>query len=152
MLTNMESANSGLSGIGKVLTTPFSINDILTRNHAERRLSRSESELELTAVNIRAEEQNLKNFMQYKSQRCTERLSNNNSPTDPRSRSSDFRSSFYHAMDNNNQGDYMAHKLGYFSAAAAAAALANGRPDCPIDMRRCSANDSGNYLKMFERN
>ncbi|KAM7361964.1 NK3 homeobox bagpipe [Cochliomyia hominivorax] len=140
MLTNMESANSGISGIGKVLSTPFSINDILTRNHAERRLSRTESELELSAVNLRAEEQNLKNYVNYKSQRSSSENVSDNANTDHALRSGDFRPSFY-ALDNNNHADYMAHKLGYFSAAAAAA-LANGRSDCPIDMRRCTSNDS----------
>lgn len=141
MLTNMESANSGISGIGKVLTTPFSINDILTRNNAERRLSRTESELELSAVNLRAEEQNLKNYANYKCNRSSSDNVSNNSPSEQAMRSNDFRPAFY-ALDNNNHTDYMTHKLGYFSAAAAAA-LAGGRSDCPIDMRRCTNNDSG---------
>ncbi|XP_065372617.1 homeobox protein bagpipe [Calliphora vicina] len=139
MLTNMESANSGLNGIGKVLTTPFSINDILTRNHAERRLSRTESELELSAVNMRAEEQHLKNYVNYKYNRSSNENVSDASASEHAMRTTDFRPSFY-ALDNNNQADYMAHKLGYFSAAAAA--LAGGRSDCPIDMRRCTSNDS----------
>ncbi|XP_037808020.1 homeobox protein bagpipe [Lucilia sericata] len=139
MLTNMESANSGLSGIGKVLTTPFSINDILTRNNAERRLSRTESELELSAVNMRAEEQSLKNYMNYKCSRSSSENVAEATAAEHAMRSGEFRPSFY-ALDNNNHADYMAHKLGYFSAAAAA--LAGGRSDCPIDMRRCTSNDS----------
>ncbi|KAI8129961.1 Homeobox protein bagpipe [Lucilia cuprina] len=139
MLTNMESANSGLSGIGKVLTTPFSINDILTRNNAERRLSRTESELELSAVNMRGEEQSLKNYMNYKCSRSSSENVSEATAAEQALRAGEFRPSFY-ALDNNNHADYMAHKLGYFSAAAAA--LAGGRSDCPIDMRRCTSNDS----------
>ncbi|XP_073820504.1 NK3 homeobox bagpipe [Musca autumnalis] len=143
MLTNMESANSAISGIGKVLTTPFSINDILTRNHAnERRLSRTDSELELTAVNMRGDESRYK---------CNLSMSDNVSNPSPSEikmessmKSSGYRSHFYAtpagSLDNNNHSDYMAQKLGYFGAAAAA--LAGGRSECPLDMRRCTSNDS----------
>lgn len=156
MLTNMESASSaissGLGAVGKVLTTPFSINDILTRNHAERRLSRTESELELSSVNSRAEDNLVKNFSttQYKCNLSSSDLSPNTSPSmdsrlDLSLRSAEFRHSFYptSAMDSNNSGQsgYMSHKFGYFNAAAAV--LAAGRSDCPIDMRRCTSNDSG---------
>ncbi|XP_005180598.2 homeobox protein bagpipe [Musca domestica] len=143
MLTNMESANSAISGIGKVLTTPFSINDILTRNHAnERRLSRTDSELELSAVNMRSEEP------RYKCNLTVSDSVSNSSPSEikmePSMKSAGYRSHFYATsagnLDNNNHSDYMSHKLGYFGAAAAA--LAAGRPECPLDMRRCASNDS----------
>lgn len=147
MLTNMESASSAISGIGKVLTTPFSINDILTRNHAnERRLSRTDSELELSSVNMRGGSDS-----NYKCNLSMSDNVSNPSPSDvkmePSLRSGGYRSHFYAtaaaAMDNNNHSDYMQHKLGYFGAAAAAAALASGRTECPLDMRRCASNDSG---------
>lgn len=151
MLTNMESANSAISGIGKVLTTPFSINDILTRHtDAERRLSRSDSEMELSAVNNRSSDSHYK---------CNMSVSDSVSNASPlcdfkmdHSMKSDYkpeyRQQFYGqaasaVLDNNNHADYMAHKLGYFGAAAAAAALAKGRSECPLDMRRCASNDSG---------
>ncbi|XP_013110718.2 homeobox protein bagpipe [Stomoxys calcitrans] len=146
MLTNMESANSAISGIGKVLTTPFSINDILTRNHAnERRLSRTDSELELSAVNMRGSDSSFK---------CNLSLSDNVSNPSPSDvkiesslRSGGYRSHFYAsaaaaASNAHHHSDYVSHKLGYFGAAAAAAVLAGGRSECPLDMRRCASNDS----------
>ncbi|XP_075144737.1 NK3 homeobox bagpipe [Haematobia irritans] len=151
MLTNMECANSAISGIGKVLTTPFSINDILTRNHAnERRLSRTDSELELSAVNMRGSSDS--------SYKCNLSMSDNisnPSPSDVKMesalRSGNYRSHFYASaaaaavnLDNNthHHSDYVSHKLGYFGAAAAAAVLAGSRSECPLDMRRCASNDS----------
>lgn len=166
MLTNMESA--------KVLSTPFSINDILTRNNnahhqqlQQRRYSGADSETELSMVNAEmlrrrrksCEEdlnkststsnsdsyQRSRDINIYKLSQCN--LSSPDSAASERklehsSHAGDYMQFFASAaLDNNNHADYVvSRKLGYYGATSA------GNRDCPIDMRRCTSNDSGELI------
>ena len=167
----------------KVLTTPFSINDILTRNNnslnaahnhqqhiqQQRRYSGADSETELAMVNAEmmrrrrksceaeqnksaasnAESYRSRDLNIYKLSQCNlsspDNISNgsacNERKMENNPRAADYMQ-FYAsaALDNNNHSDYVSRKLGYFGGGSAAMA---GNRDCPIDMRRCTSNDSG---------
>ncbi|XP_037943984.1 homeobox protein bagpipe-like [Teleopsis dalmanni] len=170
MLTNMESANSAISGLSKTLTTPFSINDILTRNnntlngsHLEhRRLSGGlESETDLLSIKVNRR----KSLEENNSENCCRNAGDINlysklatqcaiSPPDRVNHSREIKMNnvasseyiqYYSALDNNNHTDFMQHKLGnFFGTNSNVLNMGNGNNrDChPIDMRRCTNNDS----------
>lgn len=137
-MLNMESASAGasLAGLSKTLTTPFSINDILTRSQPARRISDPEPELELQVSNKSCcRDLNLYKLAQEQA-------------------TSAQPSSYlqFYALDNNNPASSssgspaansaasasLQRKLSYFGAALSAAAA-------PLDMRRCTSNDSGEF-------
>ncbi|KAL7727414.1 hypothetical protein ACLKA6_003072 [Drosophila palustris] len=148
----MESAGAGaaIANLSKSLTTPFSINDILTRSKPVTGPNRRMSSVDLVDGD---NEMSAKSIERSGSKSpplcCRSDLSiYNKSTSNPGQQSSYLQ--YYAAaaaLDNNNQAstsssssalsaDYMQRKLGYFGAALSAAAL-------PLDMRRCNAsNDS----------
>ncbi|EDV94602.1 GH22032 [Drosophila grimshawi] len=158
----MESASAGaaIAGLSKTLTTPFSINDILTRNRPAipaRRLSSVDldADAELAGKSMdrsRSKSPPLccRDLSIYKLAQCKLGAEHPESANN-RGQSASYLQYYAAAaaMDNNNQAagssttagglpvDYMQRKLGYFGAALSAAAAA-----APLDMRRCTSNDS----------
>ncbi|KAH8408010.1 hypothetical protein KR222_010712 [Zaprionus bogoriensis] len=167
-MLNMESASAGaaLAGLSKTLTTPFSINDILTRSKPltpSRRVSDPELErsgskspplccrdLSLGVANPGQQS----SYLQYYAAAAA--LDNNShhqvaaaaaaaaastaaSTSNSSTSTSASTSISTSASSSSSAGlpvDYVQRKLGYFGAALSAAAL-------PLDMRRCNAsNDS----------
>lgn len=149
-MLNMESASAGaaIAGLSKTLTTPFSINDILTRSKPRRV---SDSELQPRAGSKSPPSQpplccrdlsmatgsnpgQQSSYLQYYAAAAA--LDNNN----PAAAASTSTSNSSNSASNTAglPVDYVQRKLGYFGAALSAAAL-------PLDMRRCNAasNDSG---------
>ncbi|XP_050341311.1 homeobox protein bagpipe [Bactrocera neohumeralis] len=203
MLTNMENSGHSVGGGGALvslskaaLTTPFSINDILTRNNnslnaaqqqqLRRRLSDTEMSFNAEAAAVADFRQNqvreLKDGLKTSASCChigageftssklsaalensaSRNSSNNPSPTCEirtavakysapttaargaggaqgcSSETNDFMPYYMATLENNNHNDYqLARKFGYIGAGG----LVGGR-DCPIDMRRCSNNES----------
>ncbi|XP_017081808.1 homeobox protein bagpipe [Drosophila eugracilis] len=148
-MLNMESAGVGaaMAGLSKSLTTPFSINDILTRSNPEtRRMSSVDSEPEPEKFKPSERERSVsksppplccRDLSLYKLAQAKE--------MQPSPRPSPNYLQYYAAaMDNNNHhhqatatsnssaADYMQRKLAYFGSTLAA----------PLDMRRCTSNDS----------
>ncbi|XP_011180950.3 homeobox protein bagpipe [Zeugodacus cucurbitae] len=199
MLTNMENSGSSVGGGGALvslskaaLTTPFSINDILTRNNnslnaaqqqqLRRRLSDTEMSFnaELAAAELRQNQaRELKDGLKASTSCChigagefsgnklngaLENSASCNSSNNPspicemrsavskyaapmgaerraggNSENNDFMPYYMATLENNNHSDYqLARKFGYIGAGS----LVGGRGDCPIDMRRCSNNES----------
>lgn len=134
-MLNMESASAGasLAGLSKTLTTPFSINDILTRSQPARRISDPEHDLELQVSNKSCcRDLNLYKLAQEQATSAQQSsylqfyaLDNNN----PASSSSSNSAA-------NSTSASLQRKLSYFGAALSAATG-------PLDMRRCTSNDSG---------
>lgn len=193
MLTNMESAASVISGLNKTLTTPFSINDILTRNNTvqqqqhqqklqqqQQRCSNSGLQSDAESVTELTSKLRRKSSCEiiggdddasacyrvvggdiasiYKLSQCNLSSSDNVSNSSP---SCDLKVDtaghaaeylqYYAALENNNNhSDYMQRKLAYFGAGLKGGFA--GNRDCPIDMRRCTNNDSGelNFLLCFQ--
>ncbi|KAH8337154.1 hypothetical protein KR059_001895 [Drosophila kikkawai] len=165
-MLNMESASVGggaMAGLSKSLTTPFSINDILTRSNPEaRRVSSvdSEPEPEKFRPSDRSErstskspplccrdlslykfssakemppnprqqqqqqQQQTANYLQYYAA-ALENNNNNNS-------NHHHQATIQQNPSNSSAADYMQRKLAYFGSTLAA----------PLDMRRCTSNDS----------
>ncbi|XP_017856786.1 PREDICTED: homeobox protein bagpipe [Drosophila arizonae] len=134
-MLNMESASAGasLAGLSKTLTTPFSINDILTRSQPARRISDPEPELELQVSN-KSCCRDLNLYKLAQEQAASAQPSSylqfyaldNNNPTSSSSGS---------PTANSTASASLQRKLSYFGAALSAAAA-------PLDMRRCTSNDS----------
>ncbi|XP_062125856.1 homeobox protein bagpipe [Drosophila sulfurigaster albostrigata] len=165
-MLNMESASAGAAiaaGLSKSLTTPFSINDILTRSKplhataAQRRVSSVDLDCEPEIV---GQERAGSKSPTPPTPLCCRDLSiyklaqeNSSNPGQQASYLQYYAAAA--AMDNNNQGatsnsssgsslpvEYMQRKLGYFGAALSAAASSSSISG-PLDMRRCNAsNDS----------
>ncbi|XP_064550249.1 homeobox protein bagpipe [Drosophila montana] len=146
-MLNMESASAGASiaALSKSLTTPFSINDILTRNKTPGVAPSTETEhggggvggdvepccrdLSLYKLAERAAQPGQhSSYLQYYAAAAA--LDNNNQQLASSSSGSGSSSSAAVAP-----ADYVQRKLGYFGAALSAAAV-------PLDMRRCTSNDS----------
>ncbi|XP_016971563.1 homeobox protein bagpipe [Drosophila rhopaloa] len=146
-MLNMESAGVGaaMAGLSKPLTTPFSINDILTRTNAEtRRMSSVDSEPDSEKLKPSDRERSASKSPSL----CCRDLSlyslSQTKEAQPNSRQSTNYLQYYSAaMDNINHhqatapsnssaADYMQRKLAYFGSTLAA----------PLDMRRCTSNDS----------
>uniref|UniRef100_A0A1A9WMM3 Homeobox domain-containing protein n=1 Tax=Glossina brevipalpis TaxID=37001 RepID=A0A1A9WMM3_9MUSC len=147
MLSNMEkNTNSTIAaaGIGKIFTTPFSINDILMRDHSEKRCARSESDTEVTIEENRLKHftRDLNSFTKFNLSLPSANTSNVNANPEIKNTSEHFRSTNYYRSDTNNSGsDYMQHKL--ISSFGSSNDLAEGsRHDCPLDMRRGVNNDT----------
>lgn len=160
-MLNMESASVGASmaGLSKSLTTPFSINDILTRSSPDtRRVSSvdSDPEPEKNGASMKSSDRDrsaskspplcCRDLSLYKLAQAKEM------PPNPSQRQATNYLQYYAAaMDNNNHhqatatatnssaADYMQRKLAYFGSTLAA----------PLDMRRCTSNDSGGLFKNF---
>lgn len=210
MLTNMENSGHSVGDGGAIvslskaaLTTPFSINDILTRNNSslnaaqQQQLRRRLSDTEMTfnaaaaAAEIRPNQaRELKDGLktsascchigagEFNSNKLNAALKNStscNSSNNPNpicemrtavakysapmvaargtgraqdctSENADFMPYYMATLENNSQSDYqLARKFGYIGTGG----LVGGR-DCPIDMRRCSNNESGNLAKSFK--
>ncbi|XP_034486180.1 homeobox protein bagpipe [Drosophila innubila] len=156
-MLNMESAGASASatiaGLSKSLTTPFSINDILTRTsgrrmssvdldcdtelsakHMERSGSKSPAlccrDLSLYKLENRANPGQQSSYLQYYAAAAA--LDNNNQASTSSNSNCNSASNSASSLT----ADYMQRKLGYFGAALSAAAV-------PLDMRRCNAsNDS----------
>lgn len=161
-MLNMESASVGgaMAGLSKSLTTPFSINDILTRSNPEaRRVSSvdSEPEAEKLRPSDRSERSASKSpplccrdLSLYKFSQAAKEVPPNANPN-PRQQQqpqpANYLQYYAAALENNNHhhqatiqnpsnssaADYMQRKLAYFGSTLAA----------PLDMRRCTSNDSG---------
>ncbi|XP_037729633.1 homeobox protein bagpipe [Drosophila subpulchrella] len=154
-MLNMESAgvSSAMAGLSKSLTTPFSINDILTRSNPEsRRMSSVDTEPETEKLKSTDRERSTskspplccRDLSLYKLAQSKEMQGANPRPT------ANYLQYYAAAMDNNNHhshqnhhhqatgtsnssaADYMQRKLAYFGSTLAA----------PLDMRRCTSNDS----------
>ncbi|KAH8358469.1 hypothetical protein KR093_000443 [Drosophila rubida] len=163
-MLNMESASAGAAiaaGLSKSLTTPFSINDILTRSkplHAAagpRRVSSVDLDCEIAEIAGKSAQERAGSKSPPLCCRdlslSAYKLAQESSPNPGQQASYLQYYAAAAAMDNNNQAttsnsssgnslpvDYMQRKLGYFGAALSAAAAAG-----PLDMRRCNAsNDS----------
>ncbi|XP_017007399.2 homeobox protein bagpipe [Drosophila takahashii] len=152
-MLNMESAGVGaaMAGLSKSLTTPFSINDILTRSNTEtsRRMSSVDSEPEPEKLKLNPSDRErsaskspplcCRDLSLYKLSQAKE-MQSSTRPTN------NYLQYYAAAMDNNNHhhhhqatatsnssaADYMQRKLAYFGSTLAA----------PLDMRRCTSNDS----------
>lgn len=146
----MESAgvSAAMAGLSKSLTTPFSINDILTRSNPEtRRMSSVDSEPEPEKLKPSSDRERsiskspplcCRDLGLYKLTQPKEIQPSARQP-------SNYLQYYAAAMDNNNHhhqatgtsnssaADYMQRKLAYFGSTLAA----------PLDMRRCTSNDSG---------
>lgn len=157
-MLNMESASAGaaIAGLSKTLTTPFSINDILTRSKP-RRVSDSELQRagsrsppppqpqplccrDLSLGTGSNPGQQASSYLQYYAAAA---MDNNNPAAATSSCSAASTSTSSNSASSTTTAgglpvDYVQRKLGYFGAALSAAAL-------PLDMRRCNAasNDSG---------
>ncbi|KAH8295133.1 hypothetical protein KR018_007568 [Drosophila ironensis] len=153
-MLNMESAGVGASmaGLSKSLTTPFSINDILTRTSTDpRRVSSVDSETE-PEKNVASTKSSDRERSASKSPPlCCRDLSlyglaqaKEMPPTPTQRPAHNYLQYYAAAMDNNHHqattaspsnssaADYMQRKLAYFGSTLAA----------PLDMRRCTSNDS----------
>jgi len=157
-MLNMESAgvSAAMAGLSKSLTTPFSINDILTRSNPEtRRMSSVDTEPETEKLKPSDRERSTskspplccRDLSLYKLAQSKEMQGANPRPT------ANYLQYYAAAMDNNNHhshqnhhhqatgtsnssaADYMQRKLAYFGSTLAA----------PLDMRRCTSNDSGKF-------
>ncbi|KAH8381963.1 hypothetical protein KR009_001162 [Drosophila setifemur] len=160
-MLNMESAgvSASMAGLSKSLTTPFSINDILTRSNPEtRRVSSVDSEPEPEKIGPGMKLSERERSASKSPPLCCRDLSLYNKlaqtkemPPNPSQRqASNYLQYYAAAMDNNNHhhhhhhqatanptnssaaADYMQRKLAYFGSTLAA----------PLDMRRCTSNDS----------
>ncbi|BFF90431.1 homeobox protein bagpipe [Drosophila madeirensis] len=159
-MLNMESASVGASmaGLSKTLTTPFSINDILTRHNPDKhRVSSVDSEPEADlSGKSRSSKQNLdrERSASKSPPLCCRDLSiykqEPSMAANPSQRQTNYLQYYAAAaaLDNNNHhnghhhhqatatgssgGDYMQRKLAYFGSTLSA----------PLDMRRCTSNDS----------
>ncbi|EDW58412.1 homeobox protein bagpipe [Drosophila virilis] len=141
-MLNMESASAGASiaALSKSLTTPFSINDILTRNKppaaaAARTDTDAETEhggdvepccRDLSVYKLQQTGQQA-SYLRYYAAAAA--LDNNNQQMANSGSNSNCAASSAAPVD------YVQRKLGYFGAALSAAAV-------PLDMRRCTSNDS----------
>lgn len=148
----MESASAGASiaGLSKTLTTPFSINDILTRSKPTSELRAGSKSPPLCCRDLSLGSSNpgqQSSYLQYYAAAAA--LDNNNHHQAPAAASTSSCSaastSTSTSSSNTSAGlpvDYVQRKLGYFGAALSAAAA------LPLDMRRCNAaasNDSGKF-------
>lgn len=154
-MLNMESAGAGaaIAGLSKSLTTPFSINDILTRSKPltpGRRMSSVDLDCDMENSGKNMERSGSKSPPLCCRDLSIYKLAQHNGNTSNPGQQSSYLQYYAAAaaLDNNNQAstsssstsgltaDYMQRKLGYFGAALSAAAV-------PLDMRRCNAsNDS----------
>ncbi|XP_033163922.1 homeobox protein bagpipe [Drosophila mauritiana] len=148
-MLNMESAgvSAAMAGLSKSLTTPFSINDILTRSNPEtRRMSSVDSEPEPEKLKPSSDRER---SASKSPQLCCRDLGlyklAQPKEIQPSARQPNHYLQYYAAaMDNNNHhhqatgtsnssaADYMQRKLAYFGSTLTA----------PLDMRRCTSNDS----------
>ncbi|KAH8317151.1 hypothetical protein KR074_005617 [Drosophila pseudoananassae] len=153
-MLNMESAgvSASMAGLSKSLTTPFSINDILTRSNPDtRRMSSvdSDPEPEKNGASMKSSDRDrsaskspplcCRDLSLYKLAQAKEMT-----PNPSQRQATNYLQYYAAAMDNNNHhqatatpsnssaADYMQRKLAYFGSTLAA----------PLDMRRCTSNDS----------
>ncbi|KAH8277304.1 hypothetical protein KR026_008859 [Drosophila bipectinata] len=151
-MLNMESAgvSASMAGLSKSLTTPFSINDILTRSNPDtRRVSSvdSDPEPEKNGPSMKSSDRDrsaskspplcCRDLSLYKLAQAKEMT-----PNPSQRQATNYLQYYAAAMDNNNHhqatpsnssaADYMQRKLAYFGSTLAA----------PLDMRRCTSNDS----------
>lgn len=145
MLTNMEkNTNPAIAGIGKIFTTPFSINDILMRDHSEKRCPQSESDTEVRMEETRLKHftRDLNSFTKFNLSLPSDNTPNANINVEIKNAAEHLCSATYYRPDSNNTGsDYMQQKLALFGSSNA---LGEGsRHDCPLDMRRSVNNDTG---------
>ncbi|XP_017112249.1 homeobox protein bagpipe [Drosophila elegans] len=146
-MLNMESAGVGaaMAGLSKSLTTPFSINDILTRTNPEtRRMSIVDSEPDTEKFKPSDRERSsskspslcCRDFSLYSLPQAKETPPNSRQATNyMQYYSTPVDNANHHqatAISNCSAADYMQRKLAYFGSALAA----------PLDMRRCTSNDS----------
>ncbi|KAL9899845.1 NK3 homeobox bagpipe [Glossina fuscipes fuscipes] len=144
MLTNMEKNTSPtIAGIGKIFTTPFSINDILMRDHSEKRCPHSESDTEVRMEETRLKHftRDLNSFTKFNLSLPSDNAANANINVEIKNTAGHLCSANYYRSDSNNAGsDYMQQKLALFGSSNA---LGEGsRHDCPLDMRRSVNNDT----------
>lgn len=148
----MESASAGASiaGLSKTLTTPFSINDILTRSKptSESRAGSKSPPLCCRDLSLGSGNPGQQSsYLQYYAAAAALDNNNHQAPAAASTSSCSAASTSTTSTSSSNTSaglpvDYVQRKLGYFGAALSAAAA------LPLDMRRCNAaasNDSGKF-------
>lgn len=151
-MLNMESASAGASiaGLSKTLTTPFSINDILTRSKptSESRAGSKSPPLCCRDLSLGSGNPGQQSsYLQYYAAAAALDHNNHQAPAAASTSSCSAASTSTTSTSSSNTSaglpvDYVQRKLGYFGAALSAAAA------LPLDMRRCNAaasNDSGKF-------
>lgn len=187
MITNTNNRNVISGNLSKCLTTPFSINDILTRNNTTI-IARSVGDMDMTSIesasfkNAKSLEKDSACVQNSELSVCRstqETVLSGGSSFENKSRHNNSLEYFQYisSLDNNNQEEFVMHHIpchhnpqnpktmgsgtGFVSLGVPqktqqskffgtnSLLYANGTRDCPIDMRRCAANDSGKLKSCF---